>query len=199
VETNPTHPTGQSVETPPAALKTCTKCKRELAITEFHRDKGCRNGLHPSCKACVQAYGKARSPAKKAALAAIKRQYRRDHIEKARLQSLVNWHKSRAAHSKTHFTVKQWLNLLKACNGQCVCCGIAECDAPGNTLTVDHVRPISKGEATRSAISSRFVGFATRASASSGSITGRLLQQLCEGSLYHWPREEFILSAKSRY
>ena len=33
-------------------MKTCTKCKRELPLTDFHNDKSRKDGLFPWCKQC---------------------------------------------------------------------------------------------------------------------------------------------------
>lgn len=36
--------------------KKCSKCKRELPITEFHRNKAAKDGLQSHCKECTKLY-----------------------------------------------------------------------------------------------------------------------------------------------
>ena len=36
--------------------KVCSKCKRELPITEFHRNKATKDGLQSHCKECTKLY-----------------------------------------------------------------------------------------------------------------------------------------------
>lgn len=43
---------------PKLPLKRCTKCGRELPLSEFVNDKQKRDGLYSSCKACVSAHQK---------------------------------------------------------------------------------------------------------------------------------------------
>ena len=38
--------------------KQCSKCKRELPTSEFHKDSNLKSGLASSCKECCRAYGK---------------------------------------------------------------------------------------------------------------------------------------------
>ena len=48
-----------AVAAPIEALKTCTKCKRTLNLSEFYRDKGKRDGRSHWCRACNRANTKA--------------------------------------------------------------------------------------------------------------------------------------------
>lgn len=36
--------------------KVCAKCKRELPVTEFHRNKATKDGLQSHCKECAKHY-----------------------------------------------------------------------------------------------------------------------------------------------
>lgn len=37
-------------------MKTCSRCKRELPISEFHKDNSSSDGLQTYCKRCVKEY-----------------------------------------------------------------------------------------------------------------------------------------------
>ena len=52
--------------------KKCTKCKQELDLLEFWKDKSQKDGLNVRCKACDRKYIKEKSP-KNATLIALKR------------------------------------------------------------------------------------------------------------------------------
>lgn len=45
-------------------MKTCTKCKIEKSLNEFHKDKTTKDGLGPHCKLCVKRYTDSRKEAK---------------------------------------------------------------------------------------------------------------------------------------
>jgi len=38
--------------------KVCSKCKEELDVSEFYKDKRAKDGLYSSCKKCQREYGK---------------------------------------------------------------------------------------------------------------------------------------------
>lgn len=38
--------------------KICTKCGRELPLSEFNKDKNRKDGLHPWCKECIRELSK---------------------------------------------------------------------------------------------------------------------------------------------
>jgi len=80
--------------TPP--LKTCTKCKRELPVTDEHfsHRRSAKDGRSGSCKACDREHKQKYRAEHRAELAEIQRQYVRDNPEKAR----ENKRRYRAAH-----------------------------------------------------------------------------------------------------
>ena len=42
------------------SAKQCNKCGEVKPVAEFHKHNGTKDGKHPSCKACVSAYNKAK-------------------------------------------------------------------------------------------------------------------------------------------
>lgn len=40
-------------------MKTCSKCKEEKSVEEFHKRKASKDGLRPDCKSCVNTQSKA--------------------------------------------------------------------------------------------------------------------------------------------
>lgn len=38
-------------------MKVCSKCKRELMVDSFYKDKSRKDGLQSYCKKCVKQYG----------------------------------------------------------------------------------------------------------------------------------------------
>ena len=38
--------------------KKCSKCGRELPVSEFYKNKSCKDGLRPYCKECHKEYSK---------------------------------------------------------------------------------------------------------------------------------------------
>lgn len=37
-------------------MKTCTKCKKEKSLSEFHKDRSKKTGFDPRCKECIKNY-----------------------------------------------------------------------------------------------------------------------------------------------
>jgi len=47
-------------------MKICRECKEEKELTEFYKQKNCKNGLNPKCKLCVRRIKKDKyTPSKK--------------------------------------------------------------------------------------------------------------------------------------
>lgn len=49
-------------EAAPVATKVCSRCGRELPITEFGRHSRTKDGYHPLCKACLSEQNKGHNP-----------------------------------------------------------------------------------------------------------------------------------------
>jgi 5-methylcytosine-specific restriction endonuclease McrA len=123
----------------------CSKCRKELPISEFHRSAKHKFGVHSQCKECGRAYWRQHSKKRHDAVA----KYREANKEKVRMQRAVSKHNCRWGAAKGQFTVEQWVDLLKSTGNKCL-----RCDKPGpetkeGHLTIDHVRPVAMGATNR--------------------------------------------------
>jgi Autographiviridae endonuclease VII len=90
-------------------MKRCTKCGIWKPLDEFYREKACRDGHRPDCKACNLARRKAR--------------YREDPQE--RVYRAARRDKTRADHLRRTFdlTVGEYEAMLEEQRGGCATCG----------------------------------------------------------------------------
>lgn len=93
-------------------MKQCSKCKKKKDLSEFYRDKTRKNGYHPVCKVCKNAYGK--------------KYY---HTSPERQEALVA-----STMAKRKRNQEYVYNFLKT--QQCIDCG----DVRWQVLEFDHVR-----------------------------------------------------------
>ena len=123
-------------------MKRCRKCGELKPLTEFYREKGCRDGYRNDCKACFAARSKqwylknrehvvARVKTWQQANAerhnAYQRQYRADHAQQFREGHLRRVFK---------LTSAEYEALLEAQGGVCAVCKRAP--RAGRSLHVDH-------------------------------------------------------------
>ncbi len=124
-------------------MKTCTKCKVEQLLADFHKDKNRKDGLHLHCKVCVKQYFKKNKEAiadqkkdyyeqnKKHLIeyskqwykensdyvCDIKKQYRKDNKHKVAGWK-KQWEKERRANDPAHIMIKNLRSgLYTAMNG----------------------------------------------------------------------------------
>ena len=118
-------------------MKTCTKCREEKAVSEYHKRKDARDGLRALCNKCEAAYHKKYGEENKENIAAQKKKYRAENKEKM----IASWHKyqARKAGNGGSFTAQEWRDLKKKYGYKCLCCGEKK------KLAADHVIPVSKG------------------------------------------------------
>ena len=57
----------------------------------------------------------------------------------ARQVSRAKYRTKQAGYSGPHFTAREWAELVEACGGRCLRCGVLD------DLTVDHVIPLGRG------------------------------------------------------
>lgn len=144
-------------------MKACSQCGDPQPLENFHRDKNKPGGRRAECKQCISTrrklYGKAnrdkltaktlewreRNPDRyrEIARASDKRVYHRDiETGRARSRKKARLRRIRRAQCSGSHTWKEWQDIVKQYGNQCL-----KCHTPGdaNTLTEDHVVPISKG------------------------------------------------------
>lgn len=123
----------------------CSKCRKKLPISEFHRSAPHKFGVHSQCKKCGRAYFKKHAKKRHAAI----KKYRDENKEKVRMQRAVSKHNCCWDISKGRFTVAEWKGVLTAANHTCLCCNKHASATKAGCLTIDHVRPVSIGGSNR--------------------------------------------------
>jgi 5-methylcytosine-specific restriction endonuclease McrA len=137
-------------------MKTCSRCKAEKPLDEFHNNKGSKDGKTTRCKPCAidaaREWAKANPEKVRARCREIARRnkhkykerlrnWRKTNPEAARLQNRICSSRRRARLRQVPATLTQqeWLEILEQYGHRCLKCGTTE------RLTIDHVIPISKG------------------------------------------------------
>ena len=92
--------------------KCCSKCKQELPFSEFHKNKGNKNGIASSCKSCSKKYyednreqinekARARRNADPEAKREYERRYRQENPEIERRKT-IKWQDANVAHLRNY-------------------------------------------------------------------------------------------------
>lgn len=138
-------------------MKTCKDCKLEKEDFDFHKSKNNKNGLSTACKFCYnirnqKSKTKISNEKKQQNLQKRRDTYKKDN--KIKEYSRIwkqnkrkfdpNWnttnkrvYRARKYGAGGSHTEKQWQELLKQCNYQCVCC------MASTKLTRDHITPVT--------------------------------------------------------
>lgn len=104
-------------------MKTCTKCKRELPLSDFYivrKANRPKPGVSPRCKTCISAYAKAYRDANV--------EWLRDHVRMRRDLSPEYRRKQAAAERQARYrrlygaTVDELKQMLDEQGGQCAIC-----------------------------------------------------------------------------
>lgn len=80
--------------------KICTKCKRELPLSEFSRLKGGKNGLRSLCNECNRAIVRAWQKANKEKIARYQQEYRDKRKQKMKTLAVREREERRKAFAK---------------------------------------------------------------------------------------------------
>jgi hypothetical protein len=123
-------------------MKRCQRCGCVKPLSDFYREKGCRDGHRPECKTCNLAARKAKyleNPAKE--IARVKQWQRRnpervaDYQRRYRAENKIAF---REGHLRRKFamTIEAYEAMLAAQGGVCAICG--EPPNSGESLHVDH-------------------------------------------------------------
>lgn len=124
-------------------MKSCTKCKKQLPLSSFHRETRTPDGLHRWCRTCANAWRKDRysalHPAQREKRNAIKKAwYRRNR--NLHLRNTRNWELKR----KYGIDSAQYETLLALQGRVCGLCGGSNPKCGGNSefplesLATDH-------------------------------------------------------------
>ena len=124
--------------------KTCSKCKLDLPLSEFWKDKYQSDGLRTACRICNKnnkVYLKEYYERRKAS--GEHKAYRDKNVDKIRQQSR-DWHKDNPEKSKANtlrskyarygLSVEQYNAMVESQNGACAICE----RVPSDSLQIDH-------------------------------------------------------------
>lgn len=118
----------------------CSKCKEELPLTSFHKEKKGKNGVRKECKQCVRSRNKTYDN---------KEKYRVWFERNAITGTVVYWNTraSKPNERTKHMgigvvTGKELKSLFESSNNLCAYCGDA---IDHTTCEVEHINPISRG------------------------------------------------------
>lgn len=93
------------------------------------------------CESCGKTYKQHKSNQRVCSNNCYNKLYRMGHLKEHAFQTKTRKHEKRAT-SDGSVTFEVWERLKRACNYTCLCCGKQE---PEVTLTMDHIKPLSKG------------------------------------------------------
>jgi hypothetical protein len=95
-----------------SSCKTCTRCKTDKPLTEFHKRKKSKDGLQPLCKPCA--------------------------IEKNHDYYSYEAHRRHWLKKRYGLSIEQYNTLLDSQNGLCAVCQSKNADGRWDTFAVDH-------------------------------------------------------------
>lgn len=113
-------------------MKVCSKCRRSLALDDFHQRAASKDGLMPRCKRCVVNYH--RQYRKRPEFAAMKKRWDRRYANTAAAKAAMRNRRLKVAHGIDH---ERFLQLLKSQGGVCAICKASKAGGQGH-FHVDH-------------------------------------------------------------
>ena len=122
--------------------KRCSKCGEVKPLNEYYKEKGCRDGHRPDCKACFSARARAWYRDNREHVIARVKQWRSENPDRARAtQRAVNGRRKPAArdhHLQKNFGIglADYERMLHEQGGGCAIC--RRPPRPGSSLHVDH-------------------------------------------------------------
>lgn len=123
-------------------MKRCKKCGETKPLDDFYREKGCRDGHRPECKACNLAAKKAWYQRNREHAIAKAKRWQQENPERhnatQRAYRAANPDRLREGHLRRKFgiTIEDYAAMLEAQGGGCAICGRPEPE--GGSLHVDH-------------------------------------------------------------
>lgn len=118
--------------------KICTSCKNEKPLTDFYKNKTCKDGHGTECKDCVRSYNKAHYHKNRAASIASSRKWAIDNPDKRRHSNLVRQY---------GITLDDYMHMHDEQGGVCKICGNSETlvrHGSPKPLCVDHCHETGK-------------------------------------------------------
>jgi hypothetical protein len=130
-------------------MKRCKRCNEVKPLTDFYREKGCRDGHRPECKVCNLAARKAKyqeNPAREIARVKAWQQRNADRVaDYQRRYRAEHRGELRAGHLRRKFGLTQadYEAMLAAQGGVCAIC--LDPPSDGESLHVDHLGDSVRG------------------------------------------------------
>lgn len=128
--------------------KVCSKCGRDLPLSEYGIQSACPDGLKYECKACGKAYMAEWRAAHRPEMRAHEKKRRDNMTEETkaryRAMDIARYHSdpsiARDKYLRRTFGISLavYTEMLEEQNGKCWICGVTEGDSSGRTLAVDH-------------------------------------------------------------
>lgn len=129
-------------------MKTCTKCKKHLDLSNFCKDKQKKDGLHPHCKSCRSKRGKRYREENREACLTRSRLYRKNNLEEIRRKDRErNKDSKRAAYknARNRYNLVKYRSLGKLFQEDTILiyedCRLLSL-VTGDSFEVDHIVPL---------------------------------------------------------
>lgn len=143
------------------AVKTCRKCGEDKPLSNYHKDRHCKDGLRVFCKPCAIAIRKSfktseerrrqyeKNKEKVSAQGKAYYESNKNEIRERHRKHELGYKPARRAKTKTRkvriFIINElipgeWEATVSACNNICIVPGCEK-----SPVTMDHVKPLSKG------------------------------------------------------
>jgi hypothetical protein len=120
--------------------KRCCRCKQELPVTEFHKDRTKKDGLNGMCKECTKRQNKKYYEERKEEVKFYYRERRKQLKRKATRKKARQRRDEKMAALPNTLTEEQWQETLKEFEYACAYCGRKD-----RELQKDHLVPVVKG------------------------------------------------------
>lgn len=125
------------------ATKKCTKCGRELPVTEFNKNRNSKDGLQYICRSCFSEYNKARYASDPERHKANVRKYRSENLENL-FETRMKMAEKNPNHKNANVAVDLALKLGYITNpGVCCGCGAVSGERRIEAHHYDYSKPLS--------------------------------------------------------
>lgn len=130
-------------------LKKCCRCKRELPVSSFHKDRSKKDGLNGMCKECMKEQNKKYYEEKREEIRIYFKERRRKLKRKATRKRAREKREKLIGQLPNTLTEKQWHETLREFDYSCAYCGrkseSEDISKVMGILQKDHLVPVVAG------------------------------------------------------